>query len=1120
MTLQVPTILIGLGGIGSTVTHQIYERLPEERRKKVAMHVFDTDVNTLSKFDHIRKFKTQTSSSKTPREYIAGDPTIPEWFPMDPTILDKPLTEGAGQLRVISRLALRAAMKEDKLTSFWQEIEKIFPVTSDQTEYGVRVIIVTSLAGGTGSGMFLQIALYLREMLRKKLQHHNILIRGAFLMPDVLVKTRTVSAKEFETVQANGYASLKELHAITLGSTGELSKRGGVTIELEYRPDQVDEDGRTNHTIKQHHLPYNYCFLYDYENLHGHHLHNLSDYMEQMANTIYLQLFSPMSANHFAQEDNQIQQLAESSGKGRYCGAGTAKIIYPYEHVLKYCALKWAVQGLDESWLHLDQLFQEKKQRYDQDVKRGMQREKPERGKSYLEDLEHLATRPEQAHIFYRQIYNETREGAEGGKVGIAKSKLFLEAVESYVQRTVQKDEELNRLQHECKISAAKLKMTEQMKGEVARVDHAVRLYAYAIPSRVHEHVTTLLYDMIESDRFSPSGSEGQSYQLNTWFLKKTDSVHPVAARFMLYEIRKQLVEKMNRLHENNEQKRNLIQNYDKKFNVSNIDGTVTAVRRVEIAQQQGWFGKMINNQQRLFKKEFEDIVTQYVHKLNEYRKEMLLELVYQSLYQAVNKMIQYWERFFDNLHETRENLLFEIQKRSKEFEGKTNPTNVYVLAEEKLQEKIWQDMQQHLNLGVLPKDICAEIYMSLYGEYCRDAKTEEIQSKKVEDFYREHILSYCYDELQVRYRDKLELNIVEALRKEADYKKRDRDEYVREKIEDLFHLASPFVPKVSHHRELQYWGIHPSLKKELQEELMQEMFKEKDTVNEAFSPFEVICYRAHYGLSLQDFPKLSSGHIANGFMNDKGDYFQSYYRRVNKLNSKKSSLTPHLDKYWHLPAFMPDLNATQTKLDYDKCNRALLYAYIYRWISLVAVDGQFVYQYNGVGRSFLIQSMGKNISSESYKLHRALLHNPFIYENILSRFEEEQEKAMIQGGHLYTHPFVLGAQDIRWLRKEHVHNILDMILMYDREAKYDPTLEETSDELLRLFLDEIELYFQNYYGTGADMVAKKEKEMFIKQLWDRSYAKGYVDPNSAPYKKWQNLLSVHDEEESPKTNV
>ncbi|GAA3324124.1 hypothetical protein GCM10020331_050740 [Ectobacillus funiculus] len=70
-------------------------------------------------------------------------------------------------------------------------------------------------------------------------------------MPDALVKTRTISAKEYESVQANGYASLKELHAITLGSTGELSQRGGVTIELEYRPDQVDEEGRTNHIITQ-----------------------------------------------------------------------------------------------------------------------------------------------------------------------------------------------------------------------------------------------------------------------------------------------------------------------------------------------------------------------------------------------------------------------------------------------------------------------------------------------------------------------------------------------------------------------------------------------------------------------------------------------------------------------------------------------------------------------------------------------------------------------------------------------------------------------------------------------------------------------------------------------------
>lgn len=1112
MNMQVPTILIGLGGIGSAITHNVYEKIPNDAKKRVAMHVFDTDIHTVSKFQHIRKFVTQTSSSKTPREYIAEDQTITDWFPHDPTILDKPLTDGAGQLRVISRLALRAAMKDDKLTSFWQEIEKIFPVTSDTTEYGVRVIIITSLAGGTGSGMFLQIALYLREMLRKKLHHNNILIRGAFLMPDALVKTRTISAKEYESVQANGYASLKELHAITLGSTGELSQRGGVTIELEYRPDQVDEEGRTNHIITQKHLPYNYCFLYDYENLHGHHLQSLSDYMEQMTNTIYLQLFSPLSSNHFAQEDNQIQQLADSNGKARYCGAGAARIIYPYEHVLEYSALKWAVQGLDESWLHLDKLYEEKKLRYEQDVRRGIQREKPERGKSFLEDLEHLANRPERAHPFYRSIYQETREGAEAGKSGLSKAKQFLEAIESYIQRTIQKDEELNRLQRECKISTAKLKIQDQMKGEVARLDHAVRLYAYSIPSRVHDHVTTLVYDMMESDQFSPVGAEGQSYQLNTWFLKRSSPVHPVAARFMLYEIRKLLSERMRRLQENNEQKRTMIQNYDKKFNVGNVDGTVTAVRRIELAEQQGWFGKLFYNEQRSFRKEFQDIITQYVHKLNEYRKEMLLELVYQSLYQAIEKMIKHWERFFDNLYETRESLLLEIQKRSKEFEGKTNPTNVYVLAEQDMQEKVWKQIYQSVDNGLLPHEISSEIYLSLYRAYCQETNGEEKIKEKVEDFYRIHILSYCRKELRTRYRDKLDFTIIEALRKEADFYNEDREEYVKRKIDDLVHLASPFIPKVPHHRELQYWGIHPNVRRDVSDELLQQVFQEKETVDTAFSPYEIICYRAHYGLSLQDFPKLSSGHSHNGYEDSKGDYFQAYYRRINKLNIRKSNLTPHLDKYWHLPAFMPDLNATQTKMDYEKCNRAYLYAFIYRWISLVRVEEQFVYQYNGVGRSFLIQSMGKNVTYEGYKLHRALLHNPFIYENIITRFEQEHEKALQTGGHLYTHPFLIGAQDVRWLKKEFIHNILDVVLMYGSEAKRDGTLEETSDELLRLLLDEIVQYFKSYYGAGAEAMARKEAAIFIEQLWNRSYAKEFVDENSASYKKWIHMLGVQEE--------
>ncbi|MGR5874258.1 tubulin-like doman-containing protein [Bacillus pacificus] len=90
----------------------------------------------------------------------------------------------------------------------------------------MRVIIVTSLAGGTGSGMFLQIALYLREMLRKKTaasQHFNTrCISNAGCVSE---DARTVSCERvWKQLQANGYASLKELHAITLGSTWRVIK--------------------------------------------------------------------------------------------------------------------------------------------------------------------------------------------------------------------------------------------------------------------------------------------------------------------------------------------------------------------------------------------------------------------------------------------------------------------------------------------------------------------------------------------------------------------------------------------------------------------------------------------------------------------------------------------------------------------------------------------------------------------------------------------------------------------------------------------------------------------------------------------------------------------------------
>ena len=88
------------------------------------MHVFDTDVNTLSKLIIFESLRHKRVLVKRPGSILQEIQQSQSGF-LDPTILDKPLTEGAGQLRVISRLALRA-MKEDKLTSFGKKLRKFF----------------------------------------------------------------------------------------------------------------------------------------------------------------------------------------------------------------------------------------------------------------------------------------------------------------------------------------------------------------------------------------------------------------------------------------------------------------------------------------------------------------------------------------------------------------------------------------------------------------------------------------------------------------------------------------------------------------------------------------------------------------------------------------------------------------------------------------------------------------------------------------------------------------------------------------------------------------------------------------------------------------------------------
>lgn len=1099
MTNGVPTILVGLGGIGSSIVNDIYGKIPEDRRKNVAIHAFDTDVNSIKSLKHIADNVTQTSTRKSVGEYLHLNPSLKEWFPNNPFLLNKTMTEGAGQIRAVSRLAFRSAMDERKLNKLEESIDRIFPVTSSSVVQGVRVIIVSSLVGGTGSGIFLQVAMYLRELLEKKHGHSSVLIRGAFLLPDIFVRTNTIDRTEVETVQANGYAALKELNAITMSATGQLKNEEEVTINLEYRPNQVDLEGRTAHAVTNRQLPFNFCFLYDYENIEGKNLPSLKAYLNQISKTIYLQLFSPISSQQFSKEDNQILHYIKSEGKAFYSGAGAASLQYPYEDVLEYLSLRWAANGLDESWLLLDKKYEVEYQSYEKDFRRGINRERPNRGERYRWNLDAIVSE-DNPNPFFKQIHRQTCIELEDGKLGPSKASLFLAAVKKRIDHVLDTDQELENVHRRCYVDEELLKDKHNSKQEISKMEANLKRYEELINRRMHEYQVSLAYQIIDEDADSPSGADGQDYKLNTWFLKKNNPVHPVAVRYMLYELKSLLEKEASELRGKVLDLQGEIKDYEKAYDLRTTDTFETAHIRIDRAFEQGLVGKVFRNEFKEFVKEYITKSNRQLRTLNEYKFALLTQLVFNNIGEAIDSMIQDWERFFENLKDTANNLQTDIDLLSVKFEQNNDPTMQFVLADKDMLEEMWKQIRGFVDQGVLPDDISSQIYLSHYKQYCaRKEKTfgNYVKEISVEEMYRTHVLGYCRNELNTRYHDRIDLSIIQALRREANILGVDPNDHIEKRVKALNNLSSPFIPKVEGRRELFNWGVHPQVEEDLGDTLLHAIFNGTEVVDDAFSKHEVVIYKAHYGLRIDHFSKFSSGD--NKYL--PGTYYEAYKRRIDSLNKGESTVTPHLDKNWHLPYFMPDLNESQVKLDLEKIDRSLLIGIIYGWLELVNENDKRVYMYSGKSAPTLITKGGELVDEGTYLLHNALAQNPNIYHEILDHYDEQVNEDRRNSRDISQHRFVKGALDISHLKKNHLNNILDLVLYYDEEGLGDSSLPEKKNRLMLQLLNEIEAYFLQAYGNHNEYRAGQEAAALIKNLEENSAYLQEKDRDSSTFK-------------------
>lgn len=362
-----PTLLVGLGGTGGDVLLRIRRRFYEkfgnlEEFPIVAYLWIDTDRSE----KHILAKEVEQFARFTPAERmvcmvkdtaaIVNRLDLPEhanirdwWYPG----LNKlgEVVDGAGQIRAYSRLAfyknyqqirdgidharrrVRDPQNHDRMAH--SPVLKRLQILPDvDFAAPTNVYLVTSIAGGTGSGMVLDIAFLLKEMLGQSSVMAHLVYPGHF------------GVVTSERMKANAYAVLKELNYYQYG-------------DVKWRADW-DPNAAKDLPVP----PFGFCYIYDHMNAAGMEVGAGASSQELIFETLADSIFKDFTHGKFASEkrsarENLKKELDLTKAVNytkfsqrfptRYQSQGFASVSVPHHRIVTACAYRLASEIID-SW--------------------------------------------------------------------------------------------------------------------------------------------------------------------------------------------------------------------------------------------------------------------------------------------------------------------------------------------------------------------------------------------------------------------------------------------------------------------------------------------------------------------------------------------------------------------------------------------------------------------------------------------------------------------------------------------------------------------------------------------------------------------------------------------------
>ncbi len=991
-----PTLFVGVGGIGSKIVKKVAERSINDDVDAVRFVVMDTDVNDLERLERgVAITAVQTSSPRSVRDYLEDDARAKnDWFPVNNIISDKTVSEGAGQVRAISRLALNATIKNGNINKLYNAVDELFLKNGNDKNQAVKVVIVSTAAGGTGSGIAMVAGMLIRHYLKQKYPESAAVIRGFLLLPGVL-DTVIPNRSERESLRRNGYATIKEINAFMMKGSGffESERRLQRYKDLHVT---IPASGGGYEDIDN--LPFDFCFLLDRIDGVQRSMKGLDQYIDYAAHSLYEQNIGYMRSEASSKEDNVIKEFTdmEKLGRCRFGGVGASIVRYPYKEICEYIALDWTQKLLfgkvDDSltddqrdaliartWLRYDAAYERERKAFENDMNASANDE-PKLSTTYIREIENSEGDNFTDALFNKHIRPKVSQvmpidsvtqlsTAANTMVDAYFDCLVQEALDGRVIPNLDGNGDFDRARNKNSTQFASRYSAIKSIDELSREETSIQGV-----------VERFIKGVFESEAPVSQSGLGE-YMLQRFLSRDGVPLHPNAVRYFLYK----LDEKIKETAENNpedskfeENIENIINNTDKNvYKVAASLGQETSLEQMCLACDkvaEGVMGKIDDSLNNVRGKCTEHL-NKYINRVVRHIENIIIRAICVCSQGYVRSLIEAYEKFYASFKDK----AVSIDKK-KEFIAKSlsfskgdcvwnlfnNPRQLEMLSEQTkgVDSSSSADNKLFASIYNLVRDNAAIAKRNASNSYSDETP---------HDVFDECMIGYYRELVEVQKKDELDIDVLHAMKLEhkikCDIEKKDASEesqkdaaaklskdyaaisdHIRKTLERGRNLATPGICKKSFDENRDVNAVaYSKYIKDGGGLRVSDYFTEKGATD-TVSRYEVHFFRSIYVLMpTQIFqfiaPRVEKEDTApRTHLNDSSDNsgagesflkYQEYMENIGPDSRMTPVITPHIDTRWNSISVMPEIDLDFQARLMKHIHKALFYGFLYDIITL-----------------------------------------------------------------------------------------------------------------------------------------------------------------------------------------